>query len=140
MTLKVTKTLVTSLILSRLDYCNSLLFGINQEDLSKLQRIQNAAARLILKRKPFAHSLPILYELHWLPVKERIHYKIALLCFKCLNDLAPSYLSDLLEIYSPNRHLRSSYDKSILKIPQMNYKTVGERSFKFSGPTYTKII
>ena len=76
----VAKTLITSLILSRLDYCNSLLAGSNKEQLNRLQRVQNAAAKLVLCKKQWPHSLPILYELHWLPVKERIDYKIALMC------------------------------------------------------------
>ena len=134
MTINVTKTLVTSLVLSRLDYCNSLLAGTTVENISRLQSIQNNAARLILKQKRYAHSLPILYELHWLPVKERIQYKIALFCYKCLSGAAPNYLSTFLEIYHPGRNLRSSSDKTIFKVPKMKYKSCGERSFAYIGP------
>ena len=80
------KTLVTSLILSRLDYCNSLLAGITKDNLSKLQSIQNHAAKLIKRKKKYDHVSPLLQELHWLPVTQRIDYKIALLVFKCIND------------------------------------------------------
>ena len=131
----VAKTLITSLILSRLDYCNSLLAGTNKEQINRLQRVQNAAAKLVLCKKQLPHSLPILYELHWLPVKERIDYKIALICYKCINDSAPVYLSSLLEFYTPNRNLRSSSDKYKLKtISRVNYKSFGEKSFAWSGP------
>ena len=134
LTQSVTQTLVTSLILSRLDYCNSLLSGITAENLSKLQLIQNHAARLIKRTKKHDHITPVLVELHWLPVRQRIDYKVALICFKCLNGIAPSYLQDLLHVYSPNRTLRSAMDSTILVKPTPNYKSLGERAFTFYGP------
>ena len=76
------KTLVNCFILSRLDYCNSLLFGISDESLDRLQRVQNAAARLIYGLRKSEHITGTLKELHWLPVRSRIEYKIALLTFK----------------------------------------------------------
>ena len=74
----VTQTLITIVILSRLDDCNSLLSGITVENLTKLEVIQNHAARLIKRTKKSEHITPILIELHWLPVRYRIYYKIAL--------------------------------------------------------------
>ena len=129
-----TKYLVTTLILSRLDYCNSLLFGVNKSVLYKLQIIQNHSARIIARKRKFEHITPLLIELHWLPVQYRINYKIALLCFKCLNNTAPSYLSDLLNVYVPGRFLRSSSDTTILSKPCTNYKRYGQRSFGYAGP------
>ena len=73
-------------------------------------------------------------QLHWLPIKQRIIYKIAVSCYKCLKGSSPIYLQEFLEIYTPKRTLRSSSDKSIFKIPSKHYKFYGERSFDFAGP------
>jgi hypothetical protein len=102
------KTLVHATITSRLDYCNSLLIGIPSSQLDRLQRAQNTAARLITHTKRFDHITPVLLELHWLPIRQRIWYKVALLVFKCLHDLAPPYLKSLIQQRAAPRSLRSS--------------------------------
>ena len=127
------KTLVCSLVLSRLDYCNSLLGGISKKLTKRLQMVQNHAARLISSTKRRDHISPVLKDLHWLPVDQRIVYKLLLLTHKCLNDQGPSYLSDLLKIYTPARHLRSSFDSRRLQIPSFRLKTVGYRSFSYQA-------
>ena len=95
-----TKQLVHALVISRIDCCNSLLTGLSVAVVEKLQRVENACARVILIRSKRDHVTPMLLELHWLPVKCRITFKTLLLTFKCLHGLAPIYLSALLSPYT----------------------------------------
>ncbi|KAL9978241.1 hypothetical protein ACROYT_G015736 [Oculina patagonica] len=85
-------------VTSRIDYCNGLLYGLPDCEIAKLQRVQNAAARLLTSSCKYDHITPVLQELHWLPVRYRIHFKILLLTFKALNGMAPTYISDLIKI------------------------------------------
>ena len=128
------KKLVVTSVISRLDSCNSLLIGIPVETINKLQKIQNNAARLVLKRSSYEHSTPLLRYLHWLPVKARIEYKIATFCFRSLDSTSPSYISDLLTPYTPSRALRSQ-DSKLISVPRSNLRTYGDRAFTYSGPT-----
>ena len=122
-----TKQVVHALLMSRIDFCNSLLNG-----LSVAVVVQNACARVILIRSKRDHVTPMLLELHWLPVKCRITFKTQLLTFKCLHGLAPTYLSALLSPYCPTRSLRSS-DQLLLNQPTSRTK-IGERSFSCAAP------
>ena len=127
--------LAVCLILSRLDYYNSLLAGILYNKLNKLQRIQNHAARLVLSRSRHASATALLRTLHWLPVKARIQCKISCLCFQCIyRNSMPPYISDLLRAYCPSRRLRS-LDTSLLTVPRFSLEPFGERSFSVCGPT-----
>ena len=126
--------LAVAFILSRLDYCNSLLAGISDDKLYKLQRIQNNAARLVLRERRRCSASTLLKTLHWLPVKARIEYKMSTLCFQCLHsDFMPVYLSELLLPYRPSRTLRSQ-DSSLLSVPRFSLDSFGKRSFSVFGP------
>ena len=96
LSVEATRTLVSSLVLSRLDYCFARLAGFPQVLLDKIQRVINCSAGLICKAKKSAHITPLLFDLHWLPFSSRIQYKIALICFHIVSGTAPPYLSALL--------------------------------------------
>ena len=129
-----TKTLVTSCVLSRLDYCNSLLIGSDQSVIQPMQKVQNAAARLVLKSSRHQPCTPLLRQLHWLPISERIRYKVACFCFNFFTGSSPSYLSELLQQYTPSRSLRSSTDTRLLRHKRFKRKKHGHRSFSCNAP------
>ena len=121
------KTLVNSLIIAKLDNCNSLLLGISAFDLGRLRRFQNSCARLIYNARKRDHVTGILQELHWLPCEARICFKVLCYTFKCIHGLAPIYLSELLVT-------RQSNDLS-LQIPK-TLSSYGDRSFSGAAPRF----
>ena len=92
-----TKILVHAFITCKLDNC--LLYGLPSYLIHRLQLVQNCAARLNMCRNKYDHIIPILKELHWIPVQQRIIFKILLITYKALNDLTPIYISNLLKVY-----------------------------------------
>ena len=122
------KTLACAFILPRLDYCNSLFASLPKYLIYKLQKVQNHAARLILKVPKRQSASPLLTNLHWLPVRNRIIYKVCSISYAILNNQAPSYLTSTLPAYVPSRDLRSSSQCRILP-PKFRMKSGGERSF-----------
>ena len=131
-----TATLVSAFVLSRIGYCNSLLFGSTHDETSHLQRIQNYAARVIL-RLPMSSSITIhLKSLHWLPVKVRSTYKIACLCYHCHSSTAPSYVTNMLHrkpLHTRNTRF-SSYTMPLLNRPAHSLvHSIGDSSFSFAS-------
>ena len=130
-----TATLVSAFVLSRIDYCSSLLFVSTHDVTSHLQRIQIYAARVILRLPKSSNITTHLKSLHWLPVKIRSTYKIACLCYDCSSSTAPSYVADmLLKKPSHTRITRSSsHTMPLLNRPAHSKATLGDRSFSFAS-------
>ena len=117
--------LVQAIIVSRVDNCNCLLYGIPDYEISRLQRLQNSCARLIYGKRKHDHVSELFSELHWLPVKQRIIFKILLFIFKIFTGMCPQYLEDCVIIANP--------DTRILYIPRTN-TAYGDRAFSNSAP------
>ena len=129
-----TETAIHALVGSRLDNCNSLLYGITKQQIQRLQRVQNTAARVITMTRKYDHITPILRELHWLPIQERIQFKCLCLTYKAIHGMAPEYICDMVSHYKPTRSLRSA-SNLLLEVPSTRLVTCGDRSFNKAGPT-----
>jgi len=132
------ETLVTVLhafVTSRIDYCNSLLYGISDYNINHLQRIQNSAARIVTNTRKYDHITPILQKLHWLPVRQRIHFKILLKTYQYINDMAPEYLCEPMSIRKSSRNLRSS-NQILLQVPVSRLKSYVDCAFSVAAPSH----
>ena len=135
LSLDAAKTLAQAFICSRLDYCNSLYAGISGQLFQRLQAVQNATARLVTGARKFDHVTPVLRELHWLPVRQRVTFKLGLLAYKSQHRLAPPYLVDMclpMSSCTRRRNLRSE-DENKLVVPRTK-TAYGDRGFNVSGP------
>ena len=127
------RTLVSACVFSKLDYCNALYYGISAKPLKKLRSVQNSAVYLLRKKENCNISIEeYLRKYHWLPIKERIIFKILLIVHKCLNGNAPSELCNLFEFSSSSR---------TCKLNHISYKTAfGDRAFSVAGPRLWNIL
>ena len=130
-----TERLIHAFVTSHLDYCNSLLVNLPPSHLVPLQRIQNFAARLVTRSRSFEHITPILRHLHWLPITQRIQFKILLFAFKIRNGQCPTYLSKLVKPKVPSSRLRASTSSHLQLMPGPRVKTrYGDRAFSVAAP------
>ena len=134
LTVETCKTLVQGLVISHLDYANAILAGLPNCELNKLQRVQNIAAKLILKKTKRDSATECRKQLHWLPIKARIEFKILVLVYKCLNNMAPEYLKSLLSYKLESKQGLRSKDNKELAVPHTVRKTFADRSFSVYGP------
>lgn len=128
---RVLESLVASLVITRLDYGNAVLGGLPRRLLDRLQSVLNAAARMIFSSRKFDHVTPLLRDLHWLRMPERIEYKLAVLTYRSLHGMAPSYLASGLHRVADvdsRRRLRSA-STCALVVPPSRHSTLGDRAF-----------
>ena len=115
-----------SIIGSRLDYCNALLAGMSEQNLNKIQRVQNSLARVVTGTRRRDHITPVIADLHWLPVRARITFKICTLVYNVRVTQQPTYLTDLICDYTPARSLRSTSQRLLVEPPTRT--VMGRRS------------
>ena len=127
------KTLVQAFISCRLDYCNSLYYGISDELMTRLQSVQNAAARLVSGARRYDHITPVLRQLHWLPVRQRVEFKVVTFVHRSLSRDAPSYIADDCRLVADvaERRLRSADTR--LCIVARTHSRFGDRTFAAAG-------
>jgi len=128
------KTLVQAFVSCRLDYCNSLFFGISEGLMNRLQTVQNAAARLVTGTRRCDHISPLLRQLHWLLVRQRVEFKVATLVHQSLSGMSPPYLADDCCLVADAREWRLRSTASRTSIMTRTYSTFGDRAFSAAGP------
>ena len=128
-----TASLIHSLVTSWLDCCNSLLYGLPDNQLNRLQCIQNIAAWIVTRPPKQDHITPVLEQLHWLPVRMRVLYKLLVLTYWALEGKGPSYLRDIIELYKPKTFVALCPDGR-LDLPWSNLVNYGDRAFSVAAP------
>ena len=134
LTVNALKSLVASMVMSRLDYGNTLLCGVSNSLINKMHQIQNYAARLITGASTLEHITPLLISLHWLPIRYRINYKVLVFVYQAIHGSAPSYIQEMVNIYHPSRSVRSE-SELLLRVPRSKTVTYGGNSFRTLAPT-----
>ena len=127
LTVQSAKILIHAFVSSQLDYCDALLFGLPKYQLDRLQKIQNAAARVIFQIEKFDHITPALIDLHWLPVTLRT-VQLLLFAYKSLHNQSPFYIKDLLSLKPAAYYALRSSAKSLLFVPKVNCSTLEDRA------------
>ena len=132
---KTASIIATSLVHSKLDYCNSLYVNLPSKQISKLQILQNALARTVSKIPKYDHITPTLKSLHWLKIEQRIQYKIISITYSLLQSSHPSYLRGLILI-QPNHSTRSSDHLTLSRLPITSRSPlkISDRSFRVAAP------
>ena len=131
------QSLIVALVLSWLDYCNSVLFGLPANLFQHLQSVQNAAARLIFRILRSEHITPALISLHWLCIPERIYFKLSFMTYRSIHGTSPSCLQSCFTRFSDmtsRQRLRSSTSHCLAVLP-VRLSTVGRCAFPVSGAT-----
>lgn len=131
--------IIHAFVTSKLDYCNSLLYGLSATSLFRLKKVQNTAVRIITYCHSWDDITPHLKKLHWLPIHLRIKYKVILLTFKALNGLAPAYLLSLLNLRTTAYSLRNESKKD-LDIPRTRTTSYGDRAFSVAAPVLWNVL
>ena len=128
------KMLISSLVMSQLDYANAIFINLPNNSIHPMQRIQNQAAKLIMSRDRCESSISTMRQLYWLPIGFRCKYKVLLLVYRCMNDQAPEYLQHKLTLKNPVWITCSATERDILQIPYNKRKTLPDRGFSSAGP------
>ena len=129
------ETLIHAFVSNRLDYRNSLLYGLPHIQIDKIQRVQNTAARLIFEQPKFCHITPVLSQLHWLPIKYRIEFKISLMTLKAIPGMVPDYICKLISRRKSTGYSLRSSKKFMLEVPGSKIlPTLGGRAFCYVAP------
>ena len=135
LTMECAKSVATSIVGSRLDYCNSLLHGMTQKNFSRLQTVQNNLARAVCQASWTADAVELRRSLHWLPIRQRTTYKLAVITYKACTNNTPPYLSSTIEKLVPARTLRSSVALQLRPPKAAKSATVFEgRAFSMAAP------
>ena len=127
------EVIIHAFVTTKLDFCNSVLCGIGSSLAAKLQRVQNTAARILTGHTRSDHITPVLRSLHWLPIQQRIHFKIIITVYKAINLTAPIYIQDFVQLRQSSRTLRSS-DKLLLEVPFSRSTKATIQAFSIAGP------
>ena len=133
LTREVCYQLTLSLAISHIDYCNAIPTGCPDTTLDLMQKVQNTAARMVLNKHQSHHATECLKQLHWLPIKSRIKYKVLTIVFKCKHGMAPNYLQDLLEAKKHCRQGLRFNDKQLLKVPTTIRRTFADKFIQCQG-------
>lgn len=137
------RQLIHCLVFSKLDYCNGLLYGLPNYVIARLQRVQNSCVRFLFgsKMKQWERVTPYLKAAHFLPVKQRIEYKIALTTYKCINNVAPDYLKQTIALkQQPLQTLRNDEDYFLLDVPKIPNYCRTDRSFSYAAPAVWNLL